>query len=337
MPRLFKTIDEIKVFCPMIASSEFGNFSPFIDQAERDFILPYIGSEQYNALVTAYNNDEEGSGDDITAEQQALLEKIQAALAFYMEYLWIPSGQVSIGDGGIRVAYTDTMKPAFAWQIKDLRREVIRQAGSAMDALLEFLEQNKDDYPLWTDSDVYPDSKSTFIVSAKEFTKYYAPLASSRLNYLAVLPTMKRVEEFVIQSELGVEFYAELKEQFIDDDLTPANELVVTYIKKALAPLTISQAVRDLTASVDERGILMFNSTSATDVVDAKLPAIDTVISKIEFGCEKDGRSYIQLLKNFLKANITDYPTYSESTAYDSSTTNQTFTSGADDSIHAML
>jgi hypothetical protein len=334
MARLFKTIDDIKVFCPMIGSSDFGNFAPFIDQAERDFIIPYIGKDQYEALVSAYNEDGSGEMDDTDL---ALLLKVQAAVAFYMEYLWIPSGQVSIGDNGIRVAYTETQKPAFAWQIKDLRREVIRQAGSAMDSLLEFLEENKDDYDLWTESDVCPEYNDTFVRSAKEFTKFYSPLGNSRLNFLAIRPALKRVEEFIIQSELGPDFYEELKEQFKDDDVSEENEPIIEFIQKAVVQLTMARAFTDVSVSLDERGVLMFNSTHSTDVVDGKEPSKDSYLSKMEAACDKDGRAYIQLLKNYLKANIGDYPTYAQSDSYDSSTTDTTLKNSPDSNLYGMI
>ncbi len=337
MGRLFKNIDEIKKYCPMIGSSDFENFAPFIDVAQREFFKPYLGSEFLDELINVYNNDEQGSQDGVSESQQAAILKIQASLAFYMEYLWIPSGQVSIGDNGIRIAYTDTLRPAFAWQIKDLRREVIRMAGSAMDDLLEFLEENKDEYETWTESDVYPDFKETFISSAKEFTKYFSPLSNSRLNFLALRPTIIKIQEFTIQSELGVEFYEELKEQFKDDDLTPENEKVIELISKALANLTISQGIRNMSASIDERGVLMFNSTTASEVVDAKQPAADTMISKMEIGCDSDGRAYLSMLKKFLNDNISDYTTYSQSTAYTGASADDTFKSGPEDNIFAMI
>ncbi len=344
MARLFKTIDEIKEFCPMIGSSDFINFAPFIDQAERDFIKPYIGKELYDDIVAAYNTEEgSGSGTSISAEQTLLLLKIQSALAFYMEYLWIPSGQVSIGDSGIRVSVTETNKPAFAWQIKDLRRECLRMAGSAMDDLLLFLEENKIDYPLWTESEAYLNYKSTFIASAKEFTKYFAALGNSRMNFLAIYPTIQRIEEFIIQSELGKTFYDELKAEFqlaeqgSGISISEANIPVIIFIKKTVAQLTMAQAIRELSAQIDERGIIQINNSANSQVVDAVQNAIDTTISKLETGCERDGRAYLLLLKNFLKDNIDNYPTYKASTSYDSNTTNQAFKSGADDKNFAMI
>ena len=137
---LLKSIADIKKVVPIIGSSSFTSFTPYIKQAERDFLIPNMSKTEYDALSAAYNV----TTPTLSAKQTELLEKCQEVIVHYMLFLWIPTGQVSMGDNGIRINTTETLKTAFQWQIDDLSRSVLRSSGSAMDALLDYLEENKD-------------------------------------------------------------------------------------------------------------------------------------------------------------------------------------------------
>jgi hypothetical protein len=319
---LFKTIEEVQAVQPTLSSSEFDNILPFIKQAELDFIIPAISKEQYDNLSAWYNTAT--PTDD--AENEALLEKVQAALALYAYYLWIDSGQLQIGDSGIRIATTDTLKTAFQWQIDALKISVLNQAGSATDHLLDFMETNKDDYDLWSASESYTEFKDCFIVSAKDFTKIYGKLGGSRLNFLAIVGQMKKVEDFILEAELSPAFYAELREQYLDDDLSTENALLIPMIKKALAHLTMAEAFTQLVVSISENGVLNFNTTAGRINSKQNLPAKDQQITKLELQARLDGATYLRKLKDFLRTNIADYPTYAASDAYDSATGDTAFT-----------
>lgn len=318
---LFKTIQDIKNVVPIIGSSNFTSFKPFIKQAERDFLIPMLSKEQYDLLDSHYN-----SVTPVANEELELLTKCQEAVGLYLIYLWIPSGQVSMGDNGIRINTTETLKTAFQWQIDDLSRSTLRAAGSAMDSLLEFLEEKKDIFTEWATSTSYLVFKECFINTTALFTSLYSPLGNSRLNFVAIRSSMINAQEFDLKPILGEEYYAELLEQFMDDDLTPANIEVMKLARKALAPLTMRRAFTDLVATIDDRGILNFNNTGSSQVLNQKQPAKDYMLTKLEMAAEKNGAAHLQKLKEYLHANIGSYPTYSGSSAYDSETTDHSFT-----------
>lgn len=330
---LFKDIATFKEVFPIVGSTEFENIQQFIQQAELEFIIPLIGKEQYDDINDAYN----ATTPTLSSEQAALLPYLQKALAPYSMYLWIPSGQLSIGDNGIRIANTETHKTAFQWQIDKLERSLIRQGGVAADSLLQFLEENKSDYTLWTDSESYNDFKSTFITSALQFSKIYAALGYSRTNFIAIRSTMKMIEDLDIQSELGEEYYLELQDEHLSGSLTEENKKVYNIMIKAIAHLTIARAIATLSVSFDERGVLNFNSKSNTTTLDNKEPAKDQMITKLEVEAEKIGKSYIQKLKKFLADNISDYSTYASSSAYDDQSTASFYKNSESDTNYGML
>ncbi len=323
---LFKTIEEVQEFWPTLSTTEFVNIKPFIVQATRDFIIPAIGKEQYDDLNEWYNEE----SPDESEANELLLEKVQATLAMYANYYWIDPGQLQIGDSGIRIATTDTLKTAFQWQIEALKTSVIKQAGSAMDDLLEFMETNKDDYELWAASTAYTQFKDCFITSAAKFTEIYSALGGSRLNFLAIRGQMKQVEEFMLQAELSPEFYAELRGQYLANDLSDENADLIPMIQKAVAHLTMSAAFTQLVVGISENGVLSFNTTANRIVTNNREPVKDARITKLELQAEKSGKAHMVTLKEFLKKNISYYPTYAESSAYDSTTTDTSFKNESD-------
>ncbi|MES2590904.1 MAG: DUF6712 family protein [Bacteroidota bacterium] len=326
---LFKNTAEIAVYLPVVSTTDFDSLLPFINEAERDYIIPKISQTQYNDLSVAYNV----ATPSLTGPQTQLLARCRAALSQYFFYLWIPTGQLSIGDNGIRIAVTDTLKTAFPWQIDNLERSVMKSAGRAMDHLLEYMEANKSSYALWTASSSYTEFKECFITTTKRFTALYGPLGNSHLNFLAIRSAMLKAQDFDIAPEIGEAFYNELMVQHIAGTVSPQNAFVIERIQKALAPLTMKRAITEMSVTIDERGILNFDNTTGGQTVNSKMPAKDPMILKLETACEVDGRAYIQKLKDFLKANISTYTTYANSSAYDSAATNSDLRSDSADTI----
>jgi hypothetical protein len=330
---LFKTTLEIQEFLPVVGTTKIEKMLVFIKDAERDFIIPAISQAQYDDLNAAYNV----SVPALTPAQTQLLARCRTALAQYFFYLWIPSAQLSIGDNGIRIAVTDSLKTAFPWQIDDLERSVMRSAGRAVDSLLEYMEANKADYALWAGSDSYTEFKECFITSTNQFTRLFRPLGNSRLNFIAVRSAMSKSQEFDIQPEIGDAYYDELMTQHKAGSLSASNAKVVAIIQKALACLTMKRAFAELSVTIDERGILNFDNTTGGKTVNSKKPAEPFMLTKLESTCESDGQSYIQKLKKFLADNIADYPTYAASSAYDSETTDSDFKTDATDTLFNFL
>lgn len=318
---LIKTIEEIKEHLPVSIDMDFNNILPFIKVAERDYIIRIISKTQYDDLSAAYNV----TTPTLTPAQTALLGRLQEAITAYAFYLWIPSGQLQIDDSGIRIATTDTIKTAFQWQIDELQKSVLKQAYSAMDDLLSFMEDNIADYTLWQASDAYTEFKDCFIQTTQRFTELYSALGNSRMNFLAIRSSMKKIEEFMILPNISQAYYDELKAQIKANTLTPANLKVIPFIQKAVASLTISRAIAEISASIEPNGIFMFSSLRSSIITNQKEPAVPYVLSKIEKSAKEDGMAYFEMLRQFLFDNISDYGTYAASSAYNSVTTDDTF------------
>ena len=319
---LVRTIAEVRKYLPVNISDDFTNISPFIKQSERDFVIPLIGKELYDAMENDY--------DDMSEAEIAVQPFIQEAITLYAYYLAIPHIQVEVGDAGIRVSKTDTKTAAFQYMVNDLQSSILRQAMSAADAMLEFLDENQDNYDEWVSSSAFTEFKSYFIPNSKKFTELYSAMGNSRLNFLRVKSQMKKVEEMVIQSELSTAYYLQLKTTLADGSITNADKIIVDFVQKVVANLTIAKAIDELAVQIDEQGVFKFDSTGSRLTINPKTPSSDDTLDELEASAQEDGLAYLKMLKDYLFANIGNYPTYAGSTAYNAVTTDTSFANDAD-------
>ena len=183
-----------------------------------------------------------------------------------------------------------------------------------LDFLFEFLEDNADTYDLWKCSSAYTVFKQFFINTAKEFSQLY-DIRGSRLTFLALTATMKKVEEFQIASVISQPLFDEIKTQ-IAGELSADNKILLDdHIKPALAHLTVSRAAVDLTVQITEAGI--FIKKVEDEKIQSKAKAPDPNISAVITAARTDGMAYIERMESFLNENADKYPLYKASDLFD--------------------
>lgn len=310
---LFKTIDEIKNFLPITVSFTFEDVLPFIKEVERDEIIPLISKEQYDDLNDEYN----ATTPSLSDAQTALLERIRYALAPLAFKRWIPFGQVQISSAGIRIASNDQIKTAFPWQIDKLEESALRSGFSALESLLQFMQDNKADYALWTASDSYTLFKKYFINSASDFSDFYN-INKSVLVFKAVKANMKKVEDFFIKPVITTELFDEIKTQIKDDNLSEANETLMEFIQPAVANLTMAKALSEKSVSINEYGISVFAQTYTENPGKGNQPSGPDRIDALIRQADADGKAYLKQLQDYLNTNASEtvYPLYFDSDNY---------------------
>ena len=273
------TITELKKYITTDGSFDFSTVLPYVELAE-DELKRVLGPAQYDELSDYYNTT---PAPTPIAELVALLPYAQRAVVHFAFLKGLDKFNVSIGNNGIGVVSTTQLAPASEKRVENLRTSVQADAWDALEYLLQFLEDNKADYPLWEDSDAYAYQYAYLISSARKFDELYK-INRSRLTFLNWRPTMADVELLYIAPQISTELVAELKTQIEAGTLTDANAALLPYVQKALAYLTA--------ASQDN-------------------PAMET-----------RGTKYLMVAKTMLDAAPTSYPTYAASSAYDSTLTN---------------
>ena len=295
---LFKTTAEVQSFIPVSSTFKQTEFLPFIKQAERDYIIPEIGIEQYESLEGKYQ-----AGTALSAAETALLEKLRFPIAHFAFMLWVPFGQVQTDSSGIRIVTDQYLKTAFQWQIEDLKGSAMKSGYSTLEDLLDFMEKKKTDYPIWTGSSVYTEFKKHFIKSAKEFQQYFN-INSNRRTFKAMFPIMNRIELTLFKRMLGDDLYAEIMTELKEGSLSADNLVIVDLIKPSLANLTVSRAISELAVIIDENGIgIANNQKEFKEFTQAKAQ----LLSNLQAETLTDGNKFLKELEEILNEDEEDY------------------------------
>ena len=306
MAILFSDLDELKKYLSVNNSFTIKSLAPYITPAVDKYIKESISEDQYDALVTAY----EGTP---SAEQTALIEKLQPALANFAMYIYLPFSEVNITDAGISRQESANFKTAYANQVEKLSSSLIEMGYDALETMLEFMEANEDDYPLWVASDAYTKNKAHFINDSKEFNKHYS-IKRGRQTFRAIQTVMEDVELLFIKPAIGVDYYDELLNLILTKAGIPAVDApALLLLRKALAHLTISEALAQSWVRLTANGVTFIEHTNASNKEIQKTATNDQMSLKIR-QASTTGHRYLDKLKSLLDDNLDDYPTYRDDT-----------------------
>lgn len=289
---LVKSEADIKQYINTDASFNFKTVLPYIELAEDD-VKRVLGVEQYNELNDYYNGVNAG-----ISELSDLLPYAQRPIIYFAFLKGLDKFNVSIGNNGIGVISNSNLAPASEKRVENLRASIANGGWDSLEYLLQFLEENIDDYPLWESSDAYAYQYEFLISSARKFDELYK-IDRSRLTFLEWRPTMADVELLQMNPVVGVEFMDELKTQIKADNVSAANLKVLPHLQKALAYLTAAAVKEPSTGKSSTYGITMR---------DFSLEQKQQTLSK--------GEHYLRMVKTMLDAAPDDYPTYKASSVY---------------------
>lgn len=316
---LILDIDTIQDYIPVNIASSLDVVRPHIHQAEIKYIRPLLGKELYETLLADVNAETPA----LTDEETALLPYVHAALAHYTYMLAIPHLNVDVSDAGIRQYHDANFKPAFGRDVDALIEAVYKKAYEAADELLEFLEENQDDYAAWVGSDAFTESHKFLINSAKDFSALYN-IRNSRSTYLLLQPVMKKVEEMIVESELGTDYFAALKAAILAGEISADDQKILDMLRPALAHLTMARAMAELQVEITDQGIIVNSYSGQGENSKQKTPLSQNQftygeqIGRLRGAAELDGQAYLGKVKKYLDANAsnTKYTVYRDSDAY---------------------
>ncbi len=182
MERLIDDISKINDYVSVAANFSEENLFPFLDRVQRNEMNKWIGVDQMNVFI---DND---SLSDIQQEAIVLAEEAMVNIALGK---YVPHATVLFGDDGITISEGEHVKTAEWWQIRDLRNELYDTGYSAIDRLLLFMEENKDEFPNWVSSKVYTIQKELIVSHTSEFNEW-CDINNSRRVFLSFAPHLRK-------------------------------------------------------------------------------------------------------------------------------------------------
>lgn len=285
-------------------SNNFDNIKTDIELAEDD-IIKLVGQEIYDAVDLFYHGlglDDSGSGSgsgsgDRTEILTKLVKYMQLPIALNAVHEYSQNTDVSHEDGGRRVKISsETEKLPWEWMLDRDSAAMLRKYYKTCDRLLVFLDKYEDSLPEWKYSEARTNSRKLFINTAEAFNEIY-PIDNSRRFFLTLAPFISEVEQVYIRPVIA-DIFDEVKEAIIDGDTTDYDDML-KYIRYAVAPLTMSIAVKRLSLQVFPEGTLQ-TVVSEQLTTQAKTPPVVELIRLVSQSLEIDGRQRISDLQEYL-------------------------------------
>lgn len=273
-------------------------------QVQDDHFANVFGEDFYLNLCKKY---EEGTATDL---QVQLVEILFDAIAPLAQASYLPLQPLQISDRGAHIVSTGDEKTPFEHQVKAAQQALIYRGFQAIERALRFLERHIDapDFELWATSQACTRYKQHTLSNADEFNEHF-PIGTSRRTYMALLPTIRKVEAFFLKPVLGEDYWYELKEQLKDRDVSADNqELLQRFIRPAVAHLSVANA-STAEFSFSGESLLLQTAIQEKD---------GNPQNSYRLQAEKAGRTYLAKLKQHLDRNASaeKYATYFNSDAY---------------------
>jgi hypothetical protein len=282
---------------------------PEIERLEQQLLRPVLGPELLTWLQEQYD-----AGVDEGSVAAQLLRVVQAPLARLGVAGVVVELQMTVSSTGIQIMSTGTQKTAFQWQTKALEKTLARKGYLDLVLLLRWLETNRDasaELQAWAAG---PGQllRRQLIVSPDEFS-YFENIGDSWPVFEALKPLMRRQELFILEPQLGAEFLAELRDQVRTRALTPDNEVLMqTYVRPALASLTLARAVPELGLRLTGDGIeLMVARIDDSNEKEADA-GLDQLLQARAFEAQRAADILLEKMRAYLArtASATRYATY---------------------------
>jgi len=317
---LLRDVTMIKEFVPVNASLEYQKLSPFVSDAEK-IIIELISEEFYDELdayVDSLEPQDPPAEPTHNAYYDALLILLRHSISFISFHFGFDMLNTVFSNQGFhRIENADGSKKAlFQRQEENLKRTFKVQGYNKLELALAYMENNKEEFATWVASDAYTITKSYFINSSNEFSDIYN-ISNSRLVFLKLKNAQVLAEDFDIKPLIGIDYYDSLKAQILSGTISDEDAMFLIILKKAVAYCSIARGGYSLIAELNEFGFYQFMSESNELNFRIESAASEKMIGSILAYAEKIGKSYLRSCESFLKKNITDYPLYANSTAYD--------------------
>lgn len=304
---LFKSTAELQQYTEVNSHVNFASLQASIRRAEKELLVPVFGIPFLNDIDGKYN------ADTLSSAETNLLKAMQAALAPFAMLLYIPKADVSVTDGGVRRMETEMAKTAFQYQVTSLKKAYEEETASALEYLIEYLELNKADFPVWTASEAFLKYRGLFIKTGGQFNEYFTTAAPWR-NFLFLRPLMADIEQTLIKVQLGDAFFAALKEK--EKTVLPLysadEQQLLELVKKVIAYKTIAEAIARQVVRIDGTGISIISAGGSNDAESVRGGVSDNQLSHLRTTTLSWAETWLSKLSKFLqaKASTIVFPEY---------------------------
>lgn len=284
---LIKTIAEIKEVLPkFIPNNLDSKVLPAFDQAEYKYLVPIVGVELYNSIVTKYN------GNTLTADDQVLIKRMRLVVCANVFRDEQAFGYLTLTENGIKKFQAKDTTEVRKWEYEKLEAALTATAADGTETLLQYLFEKKPQ--LWLDSDVYKSINQLLIKTGAEFSGYYRLFQPAR-TFFAIRTQLKDVQQLYINEGIGSDLLKHLME-LVDPSLQLKN--YISYIKSALCYLTIKECCAQFSVQFSDAGFTVLNAAMNADLENAGRNSADAQALQLKMdSCDSRGQDFLNLAR----------------------------------------
>lgn len=311
------TDDLIKYLGRAVNASTTDDFlMPYIQQAQEEILERAVGEALVTQVDGFYNQQQ--AEPPLTEYEQAhcrlILPKMQKVVAWFGYLKYLPFAIGSDGDNGLQELGSDTTNPVRIGVLDKRIRESERNAASALEALLVFLENNPDKYSAYHDSPVARETRQLLVPSATAMSEFLPIIDGNYRLFLNLRPYIRLAERDYILPKLGRGQYDALKTKLKDKTPLSADEAQLLYfIRRALSHTAYWIALPNLQFVMLSNGNIRVLS-DYDGIYNQKAIDNQTIISLAK-AAETEAKKHQNVLKGYLIKNVELFPLYAADAA----------------------
>ena len=244
MIQLIENADDLTKYLPLNKGFDYALLEADVDDALRDYVLPYLSREQFDASKI--------STDAKHVELISIVKKSAYNLALAS---WLPMGKVLISESGIQ-AGVDKERQASSEDKADAISSAKKKGLRAIEQMLEFLEANAATFTDWAASEAFTVINGSFLRSAKEF----AIIENSRSVFLRLKPYIADVERQYLSELIPESVYIRLLSRdytaIAEENRVIYQRFLTNYIMPFVRDMSMAKAARAMAIIKDQFGTL---------------------------------------------------------------------------------
>lgn len=240
MKKLIIDIGQMQPYIRFAGTLEYPAISPYISQAETQYLVDVLGQPLLDDLRT-YVNASPFSKVTVTED---LLEQVRMPLSHFAFFNALPTLDLLLSNTGLVVSSSNNFAPASAARVDNLKKSLLANGYLGLETLLRFLELNKTKYTKWAQGEAYTEHYKFLLRDATDFDNYVF-INKSRLIWMHMRSIMNNVEKLTIEPAVSKALVDKLKDLIKAGPVAAPYAAVLDLLKHSLA----HYAFAELTAS----------------------------------------------------------------------------------------
>lgn len=290
----------------------WADIEPYIRQATRTYILPYLGETLYEDIAQKLS-----TGATLTSEQQTFADFLRDAVAYNTIMVALPKKNTVVASmGAVENVATEGTTGSTLWKFKTTLWSVAQDADRMVDEMLAWMEVRVEAgstyFSDWKNDPAYDETTSAFFRQPRDLQKIHN-IGKSLRTFRALVPMLDECAHRYILPILCQAQFDALAAAVKANTLTSDQKNLLLRVQRPLAKWAIYHAAQAQPILVENDG---FRVVSNADAIDQRAYSTEVIRGAIEGLKEQTlfaARQAMGDLTNWLYSNPDKYPLWRDS------------------------